>query len=63
MKKKANEQLSEVVYEVLLSDVVSLLDGARRASARAVNHVITSTYWEIGRGIVEHEQKGSRRAE
>ncbi len=47
----------------MLSDVVSLLDRARRASARAVNHVITSTYWEIGRRIVEHEQKGSRRAE
>ncbi|HTU44021.1 MAG TPA: DUF1016 N-terminal domain-containing protein [Bryobacteraceae bacterium] len=63
MKKKSNEQLSEVVYEALLSDLVSLLDRARRASARAVNHVITSTYWEIGRRIVEHEQKGSRRAE
>jgi hypothetical protein len=63
MKRKAKEQLSEAGYEALLSDVVLLLEGARRTSARAVNHVITSTYWEIGRRIVEHEQKGSRRAE
>jgi predicted nuclease of restriction endonuclease-like (RecB) superfamily len=63
MKRKAKEKLSEPGYETLLSDVVLLLEGARRTSARAVNHVITSTYWEIGRRIVEHEQKGSRRAE
>ena len=63
MKRKAKEQLSEPGYETLLSDVVLLLEGARRTSASAVNHVITSTYWEIGRRIVGHEQKGSRRAE
>ena len=63
MKRKAKEQLSEAAYEALLSDVVLLLEGARRTSARAVNHVITSTYWGIGRRIVEHEQKGLRRAE
>jgi hypothetical protein len=30
---------------------------------RAVNHVITSTYWEIRWRIIKHEQKESRRAE
>ncbi len=63
MKKSANRQLSDPAYETLLLDVVSLIDAARRTSGKAVNHIITSSYWEIGRRIVEHEQKGSRRAE
>ncbi len=63
MKKKPNMQLIDTAYDALLSQIVLLLDTARRTSGRAVNHIITSTYWEIGRRIVEHEQKGSPRAE
>ncbi|MDA1054649.1 MAG: PDDEXK nuclease domain-containing protein [Planctomycetota bacterium] len=43
--------------------MVDLLESARRASARAVNCVMTATYWEIGRRIVELEQGGEERAE
>jgi hypothetical protein len=43
-------------YDKVLSGVVELLDAARRASARVVNTLMTATYWEIGRRIVEHEQ-------
>jgi predicted nuclease of restriction endonuclease-like (RecB) superfamily len=50
-------------YDKVLSGVVELLGAARRASARAVNSVMTATYWEIGRRIVEHEQAGQRRAD
>jgi len=50
-------------YKVVLSGVVELLDAARRASARVVNSLMTATYWEIGRRIVEHEQGGQKRAE
>ena len=35
-----------------------LLEEARKGAARTVNSVITLTYWEIGRRIVEHEQQG-----
>jgi predicted nuclease of restriction endonuclease-like (RecB) superfamily len=49
-------------YDDILSDVIALLETARRTSARAVNAVMTATYWEIGRRIVEHEQSGKRRA-
>ena len=45
-------------YDNVLSGVVELLDAARRASARVVNSLMTATYWEIGRRIVEHEQAG-----
>src|SRR5471032_1743154 len=49
-------------YNSVLSGVVELLDVARRASARVVNTLMTATYWEIGRRIVEHEQAGQKRA-
>ncbi len=49
-------------YNDVLSGVVELLDAARRASARVVNSLMTATYWEIGRRIVEHEQAGEERA-
>jgi predicted nuclease of restriction endonuclease-like (RecB) superfamily len=50
-------------YDAMLSGVVELLEQARRTSARAVNTIMTATYWETGRRIVEHEQKGTVRAE
>lgn len=50
-------------YESVLSEVVRLLEGSRRAAARVVNAVMTATYWEVGRRIVEGEQGGGRRAE
>lgn len=49
-------------YNEVLAGVVELLDAARRASARVVNSLMTATYWEIGRRIVEHEQGGQKRA-
>jgi hypothetical protein len=66
MKKNprtASSTFSDAAYDDLCAGVVSLLDYARRTAGRAVNHVMTVTYWEIGRQIVEHEQKGSQKAE
>lgn len=50
-------------YSALVKDLSGLLESARRAYARAVNAAMTATYWEIGRRIVEFEQRGERRAE
>ena len=36
--------------------------GGGHAAARSVNAVMTATYWEIGRRIVEYEQGGKARA-
>ncbi|SFJ50620.1 DUF1016 N-terminal domain-containing protein [Planctomicrobium piriforme] len=47
----------------LLGEIVSLLEADRRTSARAGNAVMTATYWEIGRRIVEFEQRGAAQAE
>jgi predicted nuclease of restriction endonuclease-like (RecB) superfamily len=49
-------------YDGLLQGVVHLLEEARRGAARSLNAILTATYWEIGRRIVEHEQEGKRRA-
>jgi predicted nuclease of restriction endonuclease-like (RecB) superfamily len=49
-------------YGAMLADVVGLLDQARRTSARAVNVVMTTTYWHVGRRIVEGEQGGGTQA-
>jgi predicted nuclease of restriction endonuclease-like (RecB) superfamily len=50
-------------YGLLVSAISDLLDQARRAAARAVNRLLTATYWEVGRRIVEFEQGGRARAE
>ena len=49
-------------YAGLLGGIGGLLEAARRASARSVNALMTATYWEIGRRIVEFEQGGAKRA-
>ena len=50
-------------YAVLVSGLTGLLEESHRAAARSVNAVMTATYWEIGRRIVEYEQRGEKRAE
>jgi predicted nuclease of restriction endonuclease-like (RecB) superfamily len=60
---KAQKATIVTDYDVVLSGVVELLEAARHASARSVNAIMTATYWEIGRRIVELEQAGEERAE
>ncbi len=62
-KRKTEIVKSGDNYDVILSDVVELLEQSRRLTARSVNAIMTATYWEIGRRIVEVEQKGEERAE
>jgi predicted nuclease of restriction endonuclease-like (RecB) superfamily len=62
MSKKTKIGLKEN-YNLLIGDISFLLESARRTSARAVNSILTATYWEIGRRIVEYEQSGEERAE
>ncbi|HHF9082025.1 TPA: YhcG family protein [Escherichia coli] len=49
-------------YAGIHGGIVELLDAARHAAARSVNALMTASYWEIGRRIVEAEQQGKRRA-
>ena len=49
-------------YDSIQAGIVALLEAARAAAARSVNALMTTTYWEIGRRIVEFEQGGAERA-
>jgi predicted nuclease of restriction endonuclease-like (RecB) superfamily len=49
-------------YAGVHGGIVELLEAARHAAARKVNALMTASYWEIGRRIVEAEQQGRRRA-
>jgi len=52
-----------VGYGNIHTGIVELLEAARRAAARNVNALMTASYWEIGRRMVEFEQGGEGRAE
>jgi predicted nuclease of restriction endonuclease-like (RecB) superfamily len=49
-------------YSQLLTELADLLEQARKYSARSVNAIMTRTYWEVGRRIVDQEQQGKKRA-
>jgi predicted nuclease of restriction endonuclease-like (RecB) superfamily len=50
-------------YDNIRTGIVELLKAARSAAARNVNSIMTATYWEIGRRIVEQELHGESRAD
>jgi predicted nuclease of restriction endonuclease-like (RecB) superfamily len=52
-----------VNYNNIRAEIVELLNAARSAASRSVNAVMTATYWEIGRRIIQSEQAGEKRAE
>ncbi len=53
---------ASVGYGDLVSGIAGLLEAARRAATRSVNSMLAASYWEIGRRIVEFEQRGEARA-
>ena len=66
MKKPRQKAISltpSAEYGGLIGGIAELLEIARRTAARTVNALMTATYWEIGRRIVEFEQGGEKRAE
>ncbi len=62
-KKNAEIVKPQNDYDSILSEFSELLEQSRRLAARSVNALMTATYWEIGRRIVEIEQKGEKRAD
>ncbi len=55
--------LFQSTYFKFVARLVRLLEQARQNSARSVNAIMTMTYWEVGRRIVEQEQRGKKRAQ
>ena len=57
--------MDEVLHTTdgLYSQVAELIQSARKQVATQVNSALLATYWNVGRLIVEDEQKGQLRAE
>lgn len=58
-----NNSLTAANEEQLIIDVRQIIESGRSAAYGAVNTAMVSTYWKIGKRIVEQEQNGSDRAE
>lgn len=52
-----------LIENEMIDEIKSVLNKARNNVAREVNTELLSAYWNIGRIIVEHEQKNNERAE
>lgn len=50
-------------YGDMRTAILEVIEAARSASARSVNALMTASYWDTGRRIVEFEQRGKDRAE
>ncbi|HZY35467.1 MAG TPA: DUF1016 N-terminal domain-containing protein [Mucilaginibacter sp.] len=56
-------ELQPPQYNQLISQIGHLLAMGREKAAMQVNTILVQTYWEIGKYIVEFEQKGNEKAE
>jgi len=61
--RRATQLAGRTNYRAWSGGIAALLEEARRQSARSVNAILTASYWEIGRRIVEFAQQGETRAE
>lgn len=55
--------MSELIDNRMIEQIKTLLENARQKVAAEVNNTLLSTYWQIGKIIVEDEQKHNDRAE
>jgi predicted nuclease of restriction endonuclease-like (RecB) superfamily len=63
MKKGTATSKVSANWETLYKNIRAILDKARSESFRAVNFAMVQAYWNVGRIIVQEEQKGKRRAD
>tara|TARA_Y100000310_G_scaffold337301_1_gene424050 strand:+ start:13791 stop:14426 length:636 start_codon:yes stop_codon:yes gene_type:complete len=56
-------KISNQQYNGLLSNISKIIEQGKREAYASLSNIIIKTYWEIGRQIVEFEQKGEKRAE
>jgi predicted nuclease of restriction endonuclease-like (RecB) superfamily len=56
-------ELQQQEYNKLIQGIGQLLIAGRERAAQEVNSILVQTYWEIGRYIVEFEQRGKEKAE
>ena len=62
MKKKKTNEISKTEskdYEILKEQIKELLIKGRQKAYQSINTILLQTYWNVGRYIVEYEQKGN----
>jgi len=63
MPHSKGEKYMSGLTNPLINDIKKVLQTARQNIATQVNAELLTTYWNIGRIIVEHEQNNKARAE
>ena len=58
-----SKEISNSHYQQLKEQIGELLRQCREQAGKAVNTILVQTYWQIGRYIIEFEQKGKVKAE
>lgn len=61
-KRESRTRTSRASWDVAYRQIAEILETARATAYRAVNQAMVQAYWQIGRIIVEEEQKGRKRA-
>jgi hypothetical protein len=62
-KEKTKIISSKKDYHNLVVGIGEILAQGKKFAFQKVNSVLTATYWQIGKQIVEFQQGGKRRAE
>ncbi|MDA2936249.1 PDDEXK nuclease domain-containing protein [Patescibacteria group bacterium AH-259-L05] len=57
------QKLTKNRYSKLIENISELVNEARKELVKTVNTKIVNTYWNVGKYIVEYEQKGRERAD
>lgn len=60
---KNNELISDSKLNALADSITNLIDEAKNKVAFSVSNIMVQTYWQVGKYIVEFEQKGNIKAE
>ncbi len=63
MRKERDNKIVRKGYTQLIDSIGTLLESARKQTIRTISNILVKTYWEIGKRIVEYEQKGGEKAE
>jgi hypothetical protein len=60
--KQAQIQMQDADLTQLADKIVAVIEMGKQQLAISINQTIKSTYWNVGRHIVEFEQQGNARA-
>ncbi len=54
--------MSELLTTNIFESIKATIENGRNKAKQSINHIMTEAYWDIGRLIVEEEQKGNGKA-